>query len=73
VLAARSGSIAAHCRGARLACSLRLDGEPTLRGRERLARHLRCCGSCYSFARDLDAISKLLRAGQQKEVPHFTP
>jgi predicted anti-sigma-YlaC factor YlaD len=53
--------MAGDCRGTRLACSLQLDGELTLRWRERLARHLRWCGSCRSFARELEAISKLLR------------
>lgn len=61
------------CRGRRLAFSLQLDGELTLRGRERLARHLRCCGSCRSFARELEAITNLLRAGQHNEVADFTP
>jgi predicted anti-sigma-YlaC factor YlaD len=56
------------CRAARFACSLRLDRELTVRGRERLAQHLRCCGSCRSFARELEAISSWLRAGQPKEV-----
>jgi hypothetical protein len=55
--------MAGGCRGARLACSLQLDGELTVRGSERLARHLRCCASCRSFARELEAISNLLRAG----------
>jgi predicted anti-sigma-YlaC factor YlaD len=73
VLAARSDSTGGDCRGTRLACSLQLDGELTLRGRKRLARHLRCCGSCRSFARRLEAITDLLRAGQHKEVAHFAP
>jgi hypothetical protein len=60
--------MAVHCRDARLACSLQLDGELNVRGRERLARHLRCCGSCRSVARDLDAISKLLRAGPRRRL-----
>ena len=66
MLAARLHSMAGDCRGARLACSFRLDGELTMRGRARLARHLRCCGSCRSFARDLEAITNLLRAGPRR-------
>jgi predicted anti-sigma-YlaC factor YlaD len=53
--------MAGDCRGARLACSLQLDGELTLRRRERLVRHLRFCGRCRSFARELEAIGNLLR------------
>jgi predicted anti-sigma-YlaC factor YlaD len=56
------------CRVARFACSLQLDGELTVRGGERLAQHLRCCGSCRSFARELEAISSWLRVGQRKEI-----
>jgi predicted anti-sigma-YlaC factor YlaD len=66
VLAARLDSMGGDCRGARVACSLQLDGELAVRGRERLARHLRCCDSCRSFARDIAAISKLLRAGRRR-------
>jgi hypothetical protein len=58
--------MAGHCRDARLACSLQLDGELSVRGRERLARHMRCCGSCRTFARHLDAITKLLRADPRR-------
>jgi predicted anti-sigma-YlaC factor YlaD len=65
--------MAGDCRATQLACSLQLDGELTLRGRERLARHLRCCRSCRSFARELEAISNLMRAGQHNEVADSAP
>jgi predicted anti-sigma-YlaC factor YlaD len=60
--------MARDCRAARFACSLQLDGELPMRGGERLAQHLSCCGGCRSFARELEAISSWLRVGQQKEI-----
>jgi hypothetical protein len=68
LLAARLDSMVGDCRAARLACSLQLDGELTVHERERLAQHLSCCGSCRSFACELEAISSWLRVGRQKEM-----
>jgi len=65
--------MARDCRGARLAYSLQLDGELPVRGCERLARHLRRCGSCRSLAHELEAICSCLRAGQQKDVADVAP
>jgi len=55
-----------NCRGTRVACSLRLDGELAPSRHTRLAQHLRRCQSCRAFARELEAISGRLRAYRQE-------
>ena len=49
------------CHKAREAVSLQLDGELSELGSARLAAHLRGCGDCSSYARELAAIAVQLR------------
>lgn len=54
-------NVANDCRNARVAFSLRLDGELGQGRTTRLAQHLRSCHSCRVFTRELEAISDRLR------------
>jgi len=57
-----------NCRSARVAFSLRLDGELAPSRHTRLAQHLRRCHSCRAFTRELEAISDRLRGCRQEQI-----
>lgn len=58
------------CTWARLALDRRFDGEPPPRGdAERLAAHLRDCGSCVRLQAELEEVQRRLRAMSPQRLP----